>query len=54
MTGSGRMDDAASARAVEEFGWYDVGTRRVRRSARRGLSGAGGLMAAMGGMVNDV
>ena len=27
MTGSGRMDDAAGARAVEEFGWHDVRTR---------------------------
>ena len=24
MTGSGRMDDAAGARAVEEVGWYDI------------------------------
>ena len=44
MTGSGRMDDAAGARAAEEFGWYDVGTR-VFEGVRRGLSGAGGLGA---------
>ena len=41
MTGSGRMDDAAGARAAEEVGWHDI-------------RGAGGLKAAMGWMVNDV
>ena len=81
MTGSGRMDDAAGARVKEEVGWYGMEMRRVRRGARRGLpgagglgarrwagwsmmcdrsrfmdgaAGAGGLKAAMGGMVNDV
>ena len=41
----GSQDGAAGTRAVEEFGWHDVGTRRVRRGARRGLSGAGSLGA---------